>query len=1013
MISLKYYRTATLPKAKFLICLWLLAMCFSIDCLAQKKPGKLTGKVADSSTNQSLAGVSITPKGNARGVASITGGSYILTLPEGVYTVRYSYTGYATREITELEIKSGETTFMNILLSPKASEMEGVVIRSVSAKKESQSAVYNKQRLSAASSDGISQEQISKAPDNNAGQILKRVTGVSVQNDKFVVVRGLGAQYNQTMLNGVAMTSTETNQNAFSFDLIPSAAIDNITVNKTATPDMPGNFAGGVVQVNTKDFPARDFFSIALQTGFSDKTYGKDFYSGQRGKGNWLSFLGSGLDLPAGFPKGTDRVRYFDLNPQELARQSKLLKNNLVAINYGPSGRSLPELNENIQLGFGKTIKLLNSSQFGIVAAITQRKTELIEQEITTRDGTVNELNPDKTPIGYFGYYSQNTRYKYTGELAGVLNLAYSFGNNKITLKNLYSRVLKSNYIFRDSVFIRDIQRMTGLRGFTFVTEERTLLNSVLAGEHKIGANKETQLDWNVNVSANKSYSPDLRNFVLGVDSINGQKIYSMADRSGIALPDFLKYQSRIWLDSKDVITGGAFNLSSVYHLFGVKQIIKGGVLFQNRRRIGTSTVLAYGEFIDAVIDSLLAPSNYFPGGLELNTNSIGITEGAGNFLANTSLQAAYESMENRIGKHIRIIWGVRFENYQQSVNVYDQFYYPNFTSPEYRLAPQKFATRTNLDFLPSVNIIYSPVKSVNVRGAFSKTVIRPDLKDLANFYRYDFDIFNFTSGNADLKSTNISNYDLKFEWFPSSGEIISFGAFFKSLTDPIEYGETTGQNNYIGRLAINTGDATVKGIEAEFRKKLDFFSFAPWLKNITIFGNGSLLQSQVEERTIYNFYFRNSPAHRLTGQPNYIVNAGLSVAAFKNSFEATFSYNRSGDYISQLGSSDFVPGVESQGIPLLLVPNYNLQGRDIIDISVRQAILKKKGLLKFNIGNLLGEPVVIYQDYNGNNRLDTPVKVDSQSGAGTGATILSGTDNIASIIIGQRNFSLAFSYTF
>ncbi|MEO6230478.1 MAG: TonB-dependent receptor [Ferruginibacter sp.] len=1007
MASSIYFPAKTFTRLLSFVCFCMLSICFANNCMAQKKPGKLTGKIADSSTNQTLAGVSIALKGSARGVASITGGTYILTLPEGVYTIRYSYTGYATKEITELEVKSGETTYMNILLSPKASELEGVVIRSVSAKKESQSAVYNKQRLSAAASDGISQEQISKAPDNNAGQILKRVTGVSVQNDKFVVVRGLGAQYNQTVLNGVAMTSTETNQNAFSFDLIPSAAIDNITVNKTATPDLPGNFAGGIVQVNTKDFPANNFFSIALQTGFSDKTYGKDFYSSQRGKANWLSFGGSSLDLPAEFPKANDRVTYPDLNPQEVARRSKFLQNNLVPINYGASGKSLPNLNENIQLGIGKTIKFLNSSQFGIVAAVTQRKTELIEQETTARDATVQELNPDKTPIGEFGYYSKNTRYKYTGELAGVLNLAYSFGNNKITLKSLYSRVLKNNYIQRDSVLINENTITSGGQGFTFISEERTLSNSVLAGEHKIGKNKETQLDWNVNVTANKSNSPDIRNFVFSVDSINGQAIYS-PDNSGISLPNYLKFRSRVWLDSKDLITGGAFNLSSVYHLFGVKQIIKGGILFQNRRRVGTSTVLAYENIPADIVDSLLATSHYYPGGMELNTAGTGITSGAGNFLANTSLQAAYESMENRIGKYMRIIWGIRFENYQQSVNVYDLFYYPNFPAPEYQLAPNKFATRTNFDFLPSVNIIYSPVKSINVRGAFSKTVIRPDLKDLAAFYRYDFDIFQFTTGNADLKSTNIANYDLKFEWFPSSGEIISFGAFYKKLTDPIEYGENAAPNVYIGKLAINTGDAYMRGLEAEFRKKLNFIGFAPWLKNISLFGNGSILSSKVKERIIYNRYFGFSSEHRLTGQPEYILNAGLSVAAFKNSFEATFSFNRTGDYINQLGSSDYVFGGSSQGVPLLMTPNYNLQGRDIIDISVRQAILKKKGQLKFNISNLLGKPLIIYQDYNGNNKLDTPVIIDTRVG-----NIISGTDNISSMINGQASFSLAFSYTF
>jgi outer membrane receptor protein involved in Fe transport len=319
---------------------------------------------------------------------------------------------------------------------------------------------------------------------------------------------------------------------------------------------------------------------------------------------------------------------------------------------------------------------------------------------------------------------------------------------------------------------------------------------------------------------------------------------------------------------------------------------------------------------------------------------------------------------------------------------------------------------------------IYSPTKTTNIRAAYSQTVIRPDLKDLADFYRYDFQAFRFTTGNSELKSTSITNYDLKFEWFPSAGEIISFGAFYKKLIDPIEYGEVTAANTYIGKLAINSGDAYVKGIESEVRKKLDFISFLPWLKNVTLFGNGALLESAVKDRIIYNPFYDFSPAHSLTGQPKYIINAGINISAFKNTFEATLNYNRTGDYIDQLGSSTFlfggppVPGGGSipaipYGKPVLQIPNFILQARDIIDISIRQNVLKGKGVFKFRVANLLSKPLVIYQDLNGNNKYDkVPFKriinYDAEQAVAQGAI-----DNIASIITGQRNISLAFTYTF
>ena len=1000
----KYFckRTAGSTTIKVFAAAWLL--CMSVTAVAQTGNfGKLTGKVTDSSTNQSLLGVSIVPKGTNKGVASINDGSYILSLPAGTYTIRYSYSGYATKEITEVVIKRSETTFMDIFLTPKKNELVNVVV-TATARRAVQAAVYTKQRLSAAASDGISAELINKTPDNNAGQILKRVTGVSVQNDKFVVVRGLGAQYNQTMLNGVSMTSTETNQNAFSFDLIPAAAIDNIVVNKTATPDMPGNFAGGVVQVNTKDFPASDFFSVAVQTGFSDQTYGKDFYSDKRGNLEWLGFGGKSRDLPNGFPKAADRVNFTNLNNQERIRYLRTLKNNLVPVNNGPSG-----LNENIQFGYGKTIRFGDRNQFGIVAAVTQRKTELIEQETTTRELEITGLQPDGTLAGNVNYYSQNTRYRYASEFSGVLNLAYSFGSNKITFKNLYSQLFRNNYIKRDSVFFENVYQTpgpAGIQGFSYLTEQRGLLNSVLSGEHKTGLNNETQLDWNINVTTNNAKLPDTRNFLL--NSVDDKGNFTGRNQ-GVAVPFLIRLASRTWSKSEDLITGGAFNLSTVFRLFDVKQVLKGGILIQNRRRRVAADVLPIilGS-ISSPLDSILAPSQFYLGGSDILI-APDIIEKAGNYNANTSLQASYVSIENKIRNTLRIIWGLRFENYQQAVSVYKSLYNPSFQNPEF--LPLQFASRTTFNFLPSINVVYTPVKTINVRAAFSKTVIRPDLKDLVANYSYDFQSFRFVTGNAELKSTSISNYDLKFEWFPTAGEILSLGAFYKTMIDPIEYGENREVNTFIGRLAINTGDAMVKGVEFEFRKKMNFIPSAEWMNNITIFGNGALLKSEVKERVIYNSYFNFSPTHALTGQPKYIVNGGISISALKNTFDATFTYNRTGDYISQLGSSDFVVGVLPADRKLLQIQHYILQARDIIDVSVRQSFLKGKALIKFNIANLLGKPLIIYQDYNGNDKLDAPMKIDITT-TGQGA-ILSGVDNISSATNGQRTFSCSFSYTF
>jgi CarboxypepD_reg-like domain/TonB-dependent Receptor Plug Domain len=966
---------------------------------AQTGIGKLTGKVTDGATNEPLAGVSITAAGKTGGITSITDGTYIFSLSAGTYTITFSYLGYQKKEITGVVIKAQQSTFLDMILQKSGNKLQDVVVTS-SAKKESQSAVYSAQKRSAAASDGISLEAIRKTPDNNAGQILKRVTGVSVQDNRFVVVRGLGEQYNQTMMNGVPMTSTETNKNAFAFDLIPAAVIDNITINKTATPDMPGNFAGGIVQINTKDFPARDFFSIAVQGGYSDGTFGKDFYNDKRGNLEALTFSGSIRDLPKDFPSNTSKVQFTSLNLQEQYRYLRMLKNNLAPVNYGLSGP-----NENIQLGFGKTIQLKNESQLGIVVALNQRKTELTEQETQARDPSLT-FNSQDLPrnrvdtLQGLGTVSNNIRYRYSSDFGGVLNIAYRFGNNKITLKNLYTRVFNNTFVDRDfTVFDNDAFNNFN-KGITHFAEQRSILNNTLSGEHRTGKNNETRLDWNFNITSNRIYTPDLRNYILQGEP----KLYKTS--ANVNLEQSLIGASRVWSENKDNIYGGAFNITTPFDLFKSKQLFKSGILFQNRTRKSTGVVLPITG-AEGTLETMMSPEFYNPVRNTINIASSSLAGGAGNYDGGSSLLATYFSFENKIGKKTRVIWGIRAENYQQTVNVYKTQYFENIVEPEHVVI--KFAARNTFNFLPSVNFVYSPMQSINIRAAYSNTVIRPELKDLAAFQRFDLVSFALTTGNSDLKSSSISNYDLKFEWFPSSGEILSFAAFYKKMQDPIEYAFTEAET-VTSKIALNTGTAYVKGLEAEIRKKIDFIKFAPWLSHLTLFGNGAILSSKVAGKEFNTILLRSFNEHALTGQPKYILNAGFSILLMKETLEATLSFNKTGDHIYELGTGDLDVRL-ADGTKVPRRPHTYLQARNMMDVVLSKSILNNKGKFKFNITNLLNQRFLLYQDLNGNAHFDTPVTVTKVGDRSN--NYLSGIDNVPLNITPQRTYSLSFTYTF
>ena len=376
---------------------------------------------------------------------------------------------------------------------------------------------------------------------------------------------------------------------------------------------------------------------------------------------------------------------------------------------------------------------------------------------------------------------------------------------------------------------------------------------------------------------------------------------------------------------------------------------------------------------------------------------------------------AAYESIENKFGKNLRVIWGIRFEDYQQTITVYNPVYQRNFQNP---LSDNtNFGARTTFNFLPSANFVYSLKPTMNLRAAYSSTVIRPEVKDLAPYYQYDFANFQLISGNQYLKSASISNYDFKFEWFPTAGEIISFSAFYKHLIDPIEYarGESVSGSGDFGhgnfQYPVNTGNAYVKGMETEFRKKIDFINGANWLSHVTLFGNGTLLRSHVDRKEINNQYFSYVGAHILSGQANYIINGGLSILLLKNTFEFTASFNKTGDYNNQLGSSDQRRHLANGDSTFALSP-YRIQSRNLLDIVLTQSLLKDKLRLKATVLNALKVKYLIYQDVNRNGKYDDPVILDYNT-ANQDKNYVSGADNATSNIKGQRTYQLAITYTF
>ena len=335
-----------------------LGLLFIFICFnATAQVGQLEGKLTDAQTGVTISGVSVEINGASSGVASNVDGSFILTLAAGKkYSLKFSSVGYQSKLLDDVEVTPNKTTRLDLVLNRLSKMEEAVVVRS-SARKETAAALISYQKNSSVVAQVISAESIKRSPDKNTSEVLKRVPGTSIQEGKYLVVRGLADRYNQAMLNGILLSSTEPDRKTFSFDIIPSSMIDNIIINKAFIPELPGEWAGGLVQVNTRDVPARNFFNIQVGTGFNTNTIGKDFYTYQGSSTDWLGYDNGTRGLPGDFPGKSD---FATLSEAQKAALGASFKNIWTADKQSHDIGS--SLNQSIQVNGGFT----ESSETGI-----------------------------------------------------------------------------------------------------------------------------------------------------------------------------------------------------------------------------------------------------------------------------------------------------------------------------------------------------------------------------------------------------------------------------------------------------------------------------------------------------------------------------------------------------------------------------------------------------------------------------------------------------------------------
>jgi len=873
--------------------------------------GKISGTVTDKKTGETLIGVTVKIKNTTKGLSTNVEGRYIIDgLAPGKYTIQASYVGYITKEITEIAVKANAATSINIVMEESNSQNLNEVVITSKARQESVSTLYANQKSNLSISSGISAELIRKSPDRNTSDVLKRVSGASIQDNKFIIVRGLSDRYNSAMLNNAVLPNTEVDKKAFSFDILPANLIDAIVINKTASADIPGDFSGGVVQITTKDFPDNKFLNLSLGTSFNTQSTFKDFLRTTNGGNGVFGTFSKDRNIPASFPSRGD---YLSLPVAGRVSLSKQFANN-----WGYSGvKSI--LGPIFQANYGATKRFKDDSQFGTVLSLSYRYDERLkesEQRAYAGDALGDQFN-DKV-------YSYNTN------IGGLANFAYSWGNNKIALKNIYNRVLENQFTSREGF---DDSQTKFLRTADYLLQ-RSLISNQLTGNHLLSADRKIKLDWNLNFANTDRKEPGFKR--MEYQEENGKPGYTRASIPSSGQAD-TRFGGNFSSKLNENLYGGSFDITIPVKWFQDNNKIKFGYFGQYRKRDFAARVIGFtrnGTFDTSLLnlpqDQIFAPENIRENGFVLNE----ITNGADQYNANSFLNAGYVMFDGYLTEKLRLGIGARLESYHQKLTSADNTFTPLVVDTTY----------TNL--LPSVNLIYNLTEKASIRLSGSQTVGRPEFREIAPFSFYDFNKNVSVVGNPNLKQSKTTNVDLGYAVYPSSGQVFSVSAFYKHFNLPIEQSLQLGTS---GRTFgyTNSESATLYGIEMEFRRSLDFIS--EQFNDFTFSTNASYMKSKVKVSETVN----KTGERPLQGQSPYLINAGLQYnSKAENSMGVSLLYNRIGKRIWAVGN--------------VQDPDIYEKSRNVLDLQISKKFARSRAEVKLNYSDILNNKAIFYQKPRG-----------------------------------------------
>lgn len=919
-------RALAREHAALLVAALTAALLVPAPLLAQEgaaKAGRIGGRVLAAEDAASISSAEVQILDTDIGtLTDLEGRYFIRDVPAGSYDLRFRSLGYGTKTVTGVTVRPGETTELTVSLETKAVAVGDLTV-SVEQARGTASSLLDRQRTATAFTDAVGSQQISRSPDSDAAEAARRISGVTLAEGKYVYVRGLGKRYSQTTLNGSSLPSPDPDRSTVPLDLFPSGYLESLTTQKTFTPDQSGEFSGGVMQIETKEFPNSFAFTASLGTSVNAQSqFAKGFLSYRGGSTDFLGIDDGTRGLPTGVTSEIGGLRGGRIPGDPAAREriGEAFLGTPMA-NFAPNAGTTPG-NMDLGLSVGDRTELFGEDFGYFLAGSYSNSYSFVDDEVerkwrtTAFDPSIPEDRRDEPNVEYaFIRGTQNVQW------GGIGNFSLQLSpSNEVTLKTLYNRNADDEARQYLGANHEDIGSQVFDERLHFVS--RDLLWGQLAGKHQLLG--ENRLEWRLSAARATREEPGLREVLY-------TRPFSAAPDEPFYLYNSGESARYLFTDLTDDDLAGGVDWTAP--LPGDVEL-KLGVSGRTRNRDFAARRFNW-QFLSGSritsLDSALSSGTVVGQVQRPNEFAIDeIREPGDRYTVDDRNLAGYAMVTVPMGK-LEAVFGARVEDYNLDLATAGGSVDENLAST---------------DVLPAINLTYELNDRMNLRAAASRTLDRPEFREVAPFQFTEASSLRQIIGNPKLEIATVTNADLRWEWFPRAGEVVSLSAFYKRFDSPIEQVVVSAASSAYSYQ--NADDGRLLGAELGVRKRLD--GIAGWLEPLTFDGSVGLFGSHVHVSS-RGIFVPTNETRELEGQSPYTVNLSLLYQEPDGGTEVGVYYNVSGERITAAGGSG--------------VPDIVEQPRSVLDFTLEQPLWSGVEL-KLKAENLLDSAHLWEQGANG-----------------------------------------------